>query len=140
MATGRPRSGGPLPPERVIYHGGQARESERSDCQACAARNRPPDAIDFQVSAEGARPIYAALTSERKRLTCPASSLDCEDSCSAAPSTCVAAEPVSSAAFWTPEMLVVTSWVPRAASWTLREISLVADPCCWIADAIATPI
>jgi len=41
-------------------------------------------------------------------LTCPASSLDCEDSCSAAPSTCVAAEPVSSAAFWTPEMLVVT--------------------------------
>ena len=30
---------------------------------------------------------YAALTSERKRLTCPASSLDCEDSCSAAPST-----------------------------------------------------
>jgi hypothetical protein len=49
--------------------------------------------------------------------------LDCDDNCSAAPSTWPAAEPVSSAAFWTPVMLELTSWVPRAASDTLREIS-----------------
>ena len=30
---------------------------------------------------------YAERTSERKRLTCPARSFDCEDNCSAAPST-----------------------------------------------------
>ena len=33
------------------------------------------------------RKSYAARTSERKRLTCPARSLDCDDNCSAAPST-----------------------------------------------------
>jgi hypothetical protein len=37
-------------------------------------------------------------------------------------------------------MLVLTSWVPRAASWTLRAISLVAEPCSSIAAAIAVPI
>src|SRR6185295_9632801 len=37
-------------------------------------------------------------------------------------------------------MLELTSWVPRAASWTLREISLVAEPCSSIAAAIAVPI
>ena len=48
-----------------------------------------PSALGLEqgFSALLSRPIYAALTSERKRLTCPASSLDCEDSCSAAPST-----------------------------------------------------
>src|SRR5665647_977040 len=86
-----------------------------------------------------ARP-QAALTSERNRVTWPARSLDCEASCSAAPSTLVAAEPVSSAARCTPVMFELTSWVPRAASCTLREISWVAEPCCSIAEAIATPI
>src|ERR1700712_712360 len=85
-------------------------------------------------------PNQAARTSERNRLTWPARSLDCDDNCSAAPSTWLAAEPVSSAARCTPEMLELTSWVPRAASWTLREISLVADPCSSIAAAIAMPI
>jgi hypothetical protein len=37
-------------------------------------------------------------------------------------------------------MFELTSWVPRAASWTLREISLVAEPCSSIAEAIAVPI
>ena len=47
---------------------------------------------------------------------------------------------MSSAARCTPVMLVLTSWVPRAASWTLREISRVAEPCSSIAAAIAVPI
>ena len=37
-------------------------------------------------------------------------------------------------------MLLVTSWVPRAASCTLREISSVAARCCSTAEAIAAAI
>ena len=37
--------------------------------------------------------------------------------------------PVSEAAWLTPVMAVVTDWVPRAASWALRAISLVAADC-----------
>jgi len=37
-------------------------------------------------------------------------------------------------------MLEATSWVPCAACWMLRAISLVAEPCSSIAEAIAMPI
>ena len=37
-------------------------------------------------------------------------------------------------------MLLETSWVPRAASWTLRAISAVAMPCCSTAAAMAVAI
>ena len=43
--------------------------------------NEPTPRLNFFSKA------YAARTSERKRLTCPARSLDCDDNCSAAPST-----------------------------------------------------
>src|SRR4051794_36186343 len=54
-------------------------------------------AISFDMWGSTNPQTHAALTSERKRLTCPARSLVWKDSCSAAPSTWLAAEPGSSA-------------------------------------------
>ena len=45
-----------------------------------------PMAISSAMS-DSATDAYAERTSDRKRLTCPARSLDCDDNCSAAPST-----------------------------------------------------
>jgi hypothetical protein len=61
----------------------------------------------------------------------------CVESSPAAESTWVAAAPVSLAAWFTDDMLLVTSLVPVAASWTLRAISWVAADCSSTAAAIA---
>ena len=49
--------------------------------------DREETAISSALSGHRIDDRYAARTSDRKRLTCPARSLDCEDNCSAAPST-----------------------------------------------------
>ncbi len=67
-------------------------------------------------------------------------SSDCCDNCSAASSTWVAARPVSPAPSVTPVMLPLTSWVPFAASWTLRAISWVEAACSSTAEAMAAAI
>jgi hypothetical protein len=48
--------------------------------------------------------------------------------------------PVSAAASLTPAMLVLTCWVPPAASWALRLISPVAAPCSLTAAAMALAV
>ena len=45
----------------------------------------------------------------------------------------MAEAPVTSAAWLTPWILPVTSWVPAEARWVLAAISLVAAPC-WVTD------
>lgn len=54
--------------------------------------------------------------------------------------TCVAAAPVSVAAWLTPPILAETSSVPLAASAVLREISSVAAACSSTAPAMAVAI
>ena len=85
---------------------------------------------------------HAARTVARKRPTSAARCSDWRDSSDAAPSTWLAAAPVSSAAPATPAMLCVTSPVPIAAWLTLRPISCVAAPCSSTLAAIevATPL
>src|SRR5579859_3141099 len=55
-------------------------------------------------------------------------------------STCDEAAPVSLAPRCTSTMLDETCWVPRAACWTLREISCVATPCSSTAAAMVDDI
>ena len=78
----------------------------------------------------------------RKRLIPVASCSDWRDSSVAAPSTWLAAAPVSSAPPATRAMLLVTPPVPLAAWATLRTISCVAAPCFSTAAAmpVATPL
>jgi len=65
-----------------------------------------------------------------KRATSRCSTSLSRESERAALSTWLEAEPVSAAPALTLAMLLATSAVPCAASWTLREISWVAAPCC----------
>ena len=62
------------------------------------------------------------------------------DSDCAADSTCEDADPVSLAPCWTWVMLELTSVVPSAACWMLRDISCVAAPCCSTAAAIVDAV
>ena len=71
----------------------------------------------------------AARTSLAKPCFSRESSSVCFDNAAEALSTSDAAAHVSVAAWLTPPMVVVTSWVRAAASCTLREISSVAEPC-----------
>ncbi len=61
---------------------------------------------------------------------------DWRDNWPAASSTWFAALPVSFAPSETPVMLLLTSWVPVAASWMLREVSPVAADCSATAAAM----
>ena len=65
----------------------------------------------------------------RNSLTCSRSRCDSADSVLAAASTCVAAAPVSDAAWVTPTTLTDTSCVPSAACCTLQAIAWVAARC-----------
>ena len=81
-----------------------------------------------------ARPVRHP--SPKKLLTSTFSRLLSEDSDCAADSTWVDAEPESVAPHCTSVMFDDTCMVPSAARCTLREISLVAAPCCSTAEAI----
>ena len=75
------------------------------------------------------REPHAARTAFRNLPTSSLRRLLSEDRDCAAERTCEDAEPVSFAPRWTLVMLDETSWVPRAACCTLREISSVAALC-----------
>ncbi|MFP6695932.1 MAG: hypothetical protein VCF08_03340 [Alphaproteobacteria bacterium] len=64
----------------------------------------------------------------------------CSESCREACKTVSAEAPVFSAPPLTKTTFRLTSSVPVAASWTLREISFVAAPCCSTAAAMAVAI
>ena len=82
----------------------------------------------------------AARTVARKRPTSAVRCSEWRESSDAAPSTWLAAAPVSSAALAPPAMLPVTSPVPAAAWATLRTISWVAAPYCPTAAAIEVAV
>src|SRR5580658_5508546 len=79
---------------------------------------------------------HAARTEFRNLLTSTLRRLLSPDSCRAAESTTDEAEPVSLAPRWTSVMLDETCWAACATCCTLRDISLVAEPCSSTADAI----
>src|SRR5882757_9412855 len=82
------------------------------------------------------RPRQAALTELRNLPTSSLSRLLSTYSDCAADSTCEEADPVSLAPRWTLLMLELTSEVPSAACWMLRDISCVAAPCSSTAEAM----
>ncbi|CAO4191729.1 hypothetical protein LFADAHJC_LOCUS53 [Methylorubrum extorquens] len=83
---------------------------------------------------------YAARTVARNCETWARRASDWRDSSPAAPSTWLAAAPVSSAALATLTMLPVTCDVPDEAWATLRTIYCVAAPCCSTAAAMAVAV
>ena len=79
---------------------------------------------------------HAARTELRNLLTSTLRRLLSPDSSRAADSTTDEAEPVSLAPRCTSVMLDDTCWAACETCCTLRDISLVAEPCCSTADAI----
>jgi hypothetical protein len=88
---------------------------------------------------ESGRPFsrQAALTESRNLPTSSLRRLLSPDSDCAAERTCDEADPVSLAPRCTSVMFELTSVVPCAACWMLRDISWVAAPCCSTAAAMA---
>ena len=93
-------------------------------------------ASTFRRSIRGVRVDQAARISEMSCSTSLSRWLAWSDRSFAAPSTCVAAAPVSFAAWLNPAQVSDTAWVLDAVHCTLRAISDVAISCSPIAVAI----